>query len=179
MLDPLPANVSDFLALYAQHFPEVRFPELDLVVLKASAQVVSEAAARVADAESALETARAQLLESQTEMAHKAYRALAFLKLYAQDDEENAALLETVVLARPTKSASRNRHEEEPIPPRRRNREREASRSGGHGSGEHGSGGHDAESLRTLETGDQAQLPLPANPGTSAVPYGAGVLAFG
>ncbi len=114
MASPVPDNISDFISLYASQFAELRFPELDLAVLEQSLRGVELAQSRVSEAEAALETARGDLNESMTELSHKAYRALCFLKLYAQDDEEALARLDAVVLARPTRRLGK---------PRRRGRE--------------------------------------------------------
>ncbi len=103
MTSPVPDNIHDFIGLYASQFPELRFPELDLTVLEQGVRGVESAQGRVAEAEAALEAARADLNEAMTELSHKAYRALSFLKLYAQDDEEALARLDAVVLARPTR----------------------------------------------------------------------------
>ena len=68
----------------------VQFPGVDANVLDAASARVTAASEAVRRAEAELDAARATLQAAQDEAAQKAQRALAYARVYAQDD---AALL--------------------------------------------------------------------------------------
>jgi hypothetical protein len=94
MYDHLDLSVREFLDLYAEKYPQIRFADLDLSVLEAAAQEVAAAAAKVAAAESALVLLHEQCKAVERDMTQKVLRALAFLKVYVGGDEPECSRLE-------------------------------------------------------------------------------------
>ncbi len=99
MNEHLAAPVSELLALYAEKYSEVSFPDLDLSVLEAAAADVAKAAAKVAEAEASIEPLREQAKAVEGELTQKVVRALAFLKVYVEGDEAEYARLDALTQA--------------------------------------------------------------------------------
>lgn len=91
--DPLPAFCREVLQLYTDALAEVRFPDLDLGALEASAEQARAAQLAVERREAQLESARAELREQLEAMSGRAERALAYARIFAQTDPK---LLERV-----------------------------------------------------------------------------------
>lgn len=75
------------LDLYATDLANVQFPDVSLPLLEQAHGGVKDALADLAQAEALLEAAHATLLARQDELAHKASRALAYARIYAEADE--------------------------------------------------------------------------------------------
>ncbi|MGC4067039.1 MAG: hypothetical protein QM784_20860 [Polyangiaceae bacterium] len=101
MTDLVPQAVRDLLAFYSERYPEVRFGDLDISVLKRAVEVIDEAAKEVIAAEEALAQARQAFRGQEAELAAKAGRTLSFLKIFVDGDEEQLAQLEAISLAMP------------------------------------------------------------------------------
>lgn len=99
-MTPVPAPVQEILALFGNDLGEVRFPELDARVLDVAAEEVASAAEVVAAAEAELRRARGQLAERQEALLARAQRALAYLRIYAEDHPDLAARIEAISLPR-------------------------------------------------------------------------------
>lgn len=96
MNDQLAAPVRELLALYEEKYSDVRFPDLDLAVLKMAAAEVAEAEAKVTAAEASIAPLREQVRVAESELAQKVGRALAFLKIYVEGDEAEYARLDAL-----------------------------------------------------------------------------------
>jgi hypothetical protein len=107
MNDHLAAPVREVLALYAEKYSEVRFPELDLAVLEAAAADVERAVAKVAEAEASIEPLREQAKAVEAELTQKVARAIAFLKVYVEGDEAEYARLDALTQALLTRRGPR------------------------------------------------------------------------
>jgi hypothetical protein len=94
--DPLPPFCRDVLQLYTEALAEVRFPDLDLGSLQASAEQVRSAQLAVERVEAKLETARAQLQEQLDAMTGRAERALAYAQVFARTDPTLQARVDQV-----------------------------------------------------------------------------------
>jgi hypothetical protein len=105
--DPISPALQDLLKLFGQELATVKFPELDRAVLEEAAERVKEKAEAVARAQSALEAARQALYESQEALLHKGQRALAYARIFAEDDAELSAKLDGISLPRPVRKAPR------------------------------------------------------------------------
>lgn len=116
------------MELFATELAEVRFPDVDIKVLGEAAARVRERAEAVARAAATLEAARQALHESQEALLHKGQRALAYARVYAEEDEALSTRLEALALPRPARKAGRSEGAEVPAtaaeaaPPRRRGR---------------------------------------------------------
>lgn len=75
------------LDLYATDLANVQFPDVSLPLLEQAHAGVKDALADLAQAEALLEAAHATLLARQDELAHKASRAIAYARIYAEADE--------------------------------------------------------------------------------------------
>jgi hypothetical protein len=105
--DPISPALQDLLKLFGQELATVKFPELDRGVLEEAAERVKEKAEAVAVAQATLEAARQALYESQEALLQKGQRALAYARIFAEDDAELSAKLDGISLPRPVRKAPR------------------------------------------------------------------------
>jgi hypothetical protein len=105
--DPISPALQDLLKLFGQELSTVKFPDLDRAVLEEAAERVKEKAEEVARAQAALEAARQALYESQEALLQKGQRALAYARIFAEDDTELSAKLDDISLPRPVRKAPR------------------------------------------------------------------------
>jgi hypothetical protein len=108
------------LEVFARELSGVKFPDVDAAVLKEAAERVKEKAQAVERAREALEEARRVLAEGQEALRQKGQRALAYARVYAEDDAELSAKLEAIHLARPARKEEAAQGEESA--PKRRGR---------------------------------------------------------
>lgn len=87
------------LDVFGAHAPTLRFPEVDHTTLEALAAEVREAAAEVARCEQALAGARRALDEHHETLRTRAERALAYARIYAEDDATLRERLEAIELS--------------------------------------------------------------------------------
>jgi len=106
MSDAVPLPIRAVLDLYADELAAVKFPDLDATVLRAAADAAIERADDVARAEAALEEARVGLAVAQEGLLLKAQRALAYAKVFAEDDAALTAKLEALTLPRAPRRAA-------------------------------------------------------------------------
>lgn len=105
--DPISPALQDLLKLFGQELAQVKFPDLDRKVLEDAAARVKEQAEAVAQAQAALEAARQSLFESQEALLQKGQRALAYARIFAEEDAELSAKLDGISLPRPARKAPR------------------------------------------------------------------------
>ncbi|MCY1032993.1 hypothetical protein OV207_16095 [Corallococcus sp. BB11-1] len=105
--DSISPALRGLLELFATDLADVKFPDVDTAVLGEAAALVREKAEAVARAQAALDAARQVLNESQESLLQKGQRALAYAKVFAEDDAELGAKLEAIHLPRPTRKAGR------------------------------------------------------------------------
>ncbi|HWA74384.1 MAG TPA: hypothetical protein VG937_18695 [Polyangiaceae bacterium] len=92
--------IQALLELFDTALSDVRFADLDAAALSALAGQVTAAAQGVAAKQAALEEANATLLERQNALLQQAQRALAYARVYAENDFELRAKLEAIALPR-------------------------------------------------------------------------------
>jgi hypothetical protein len=80
---------------------------MDLAVLQDAAAKVRERAEAVARAEAALEAARSALGESQDALLAKGQRALAYARVFAEENPELMSRLDAISLPRPPRKGPR------------------------------------------------------------------------
>ncbi|MGA2448237.1 MAG: hypothetical protein ABTD50_06155 [Polyangiaceae bacterium] len=102
-MDPIGLPIQTVLELFATTFADIRFADIDAHTLEHLAIEVRSAADIVAAAELALETARSALQEKQDALLQHAQRALAYARVYAENDEALGARLEAITLPRATR----------------------------------------------------------------------------
>ena len=127
--NPIPSSIQTLLEIFESELASVKFPDVDKKVLDAAAEVVKARAEEVARAEATLDAARAALLESQDGLLQKGQRALAYARIFAEENPELSARLDTVQLPRGKKanrtelpSAASSEDGELLGPPKRRGR---------------------------------------------------------
>lgn len=103
--DSISPALRALLELFATDLADVKFPEVDTAVLGEAAAHVREKAEAVARAQAALDAARQALNESQESLLQKGQRALAYAKVFAEDDAELGGKLEAIHLPRPVRKA--------------------------------------------------------------------------
>jgi hypothetical protein len=96
--DPISPSLHALLDLFSAELDGVAFPELDRGVLEVTAQTVRERAEALAQAQAALDAARAALLEGQETLLSKGQRALAYARIYAEEHPELLARLDGIQL---------------------------------------------------------------------------------
>jgi ElaB/YqjD/DUF883 family membrane-anchored ribosome-binding protein len=104
--DPISPSLHALLELFTRELEQVKFPDVDGEVLREAAARVRERAEEVARAQEALEAARQALRESQEALQQKGQRALAYARVFAEDDAELSARLEGLQLPRPVRAES-------------------------------------------------------------------------
>jgi hypothetical protein len=103
-MDALPNPIQSVLQLFEASLSEVRFADIDVKALARAAADVKDVAAVVASAQAALDSARAALEERQEALLQKVQRALAYARVYAENDEALRQKLDAIRLPRPTRA---------------------------------------------------------------------------
>jgi peptidoglycan hydrolase CwlO-like protein len=103
--DPISPAVRALLEVFSTDLSEVKFPDVDAEVLEEAAARVKEKAEAVARAQAALEAARQALAESQESLHQKGQRALAYARVFSEDDGELSAKLEAISLPKQARKA--------------------------------------------------------------------------
>ncbi len=98
--------VQALLQLFATTLADVRFADVDGSTLARCAAEVEGAAQAEAVARSALDAALLALQEKQEALLQRAQRALAYARVYAENDPTLAASLEAIGLPRATRRAA-------------------------------------------------------------------------
>src|SRR5580658_3351711 len=104
-MEPIAHPIQAILDLFATDLAEVRFANVDAKTLEQIASEVKSAAGVVASAELALDAARATLQEKQDALLQHSQHALAYARVYAENDEAMTARLEAITLPRATRRA--------------------------------------------------------------------------
>jgi hypothetical protein len=131
-MDAIPSAVQSALELFDDAFADLRFADIDAKTLARSAAEVNELAAVVASAQASLDGAQRALAEKQGALLEQVQRAVAYARVYAENDEALRAKLGAIRLPRATRSARADEAppfvlSEEPRPtPARRGRPRKA-----------------------------------------------------
>lgn len=89
----------ELLAFYQEHCPEARFGEIDLDVLSAVVDSITEASEQVKLAEEAVASARTHRSSVEAELALKVTRVLSFLKIHVEGNSVQTAQLEAIASA--------------------------------------------------------------------------------
>jgi hypothetical protein len=100
-MEPISPTIQAVLDLFATTLAAVRFADLDAKVLTSLAAEVQSAGEQVAAAQAALTTARDALQERQDALHQQAVRAIAYARVYAENDEPLAHRIDAIGLARP------------------------------------------------------------------------------
>lgn len=97
-LDPVPAALLDLLALFEGPLKSVQFPDVDRAVLSELADSVRASAEDVERAGAALLAAKVALEERREALVRMSQRALAYARVYAEDDAELRAKIDTITM---------------------------------------------------------------------------------
>ena len=100
MNDPIPPAVQEVLDLFASELATLRFGDLEPGVLKGAEADVRSVAGEVARVELELEALRASLAERQDALIAKAQRALAYARVYAEDQPALSSRIEQMSVPR-------------------------------------------------------------------------------
>lgn len=106
--DPVAEPLVALLDVFGAHAPALRFPEVDHAILEGLAEAVREAAAEVTRCEQALAGARQALDERHEALRTRAERAIAYAKIYAEDDTTLRERLDAIELS-PSRAAPRRK----------------------------------------------------------------------
>jgi multidrug efflux pump subunit AcrA (membrane-fusion protein) len=103
MNSPIPAPIQTLLDLFTTSLADVRFADVDGQTLGRCAVEVESAAEAVASAQAALDAAREALQLKQDVLLQRAQSALAYARVYAENDEALSSQLDGVSLPRSTR----------------------------------------------------------------------------
>jgi hypothetical protein len=117
--DPISPALHALMRLFATDLKAVKFPDMDRAVLEAEAAQVAERAEALARAQASLDAARTELQESQERLLQKGQRALAYVRVFAEEHPELAHQLEGISLPRPGGRSSREADDATAAPKRR------------------------------------------------------------
>lgn len=98
--------VMELVDVFEERAAELKFPDLDAKTLGAAVKEVEAAVADVQRLEAELERARELLSGKQEALLGKSQRALAYARVYAEEDPELSERLAKVLLPRPRKSSA-------------------------------------------------------------------------
>jgi hypothetical protein len=104
-MSPIPPPVQAVLDLFDRELAEVRFGDVDAKRLSALASEVQSAAVALEAHEATTAKLRAALAERQETLLQQAQRALAFARIYAEEDAALSAKVAEITLPRPPKRA--------------------------------------------------------------------------
>lgn len=96
----VPPSLQAVLELFENELAHLKFPDLDRAVLEAAAERVEAQAAALRQAEAALLATREALQDTLDALQHKCQRALAYARIYAEDDAELSGRLDAVEITR-------------------------------------------------------------------------------
>jgi len=102
-MSPLSPPIQALLELFQGPLAEVRFADVDAAGLLHQASLVDAAAAAVAEQEVSLAQLRQSLVEQQEALAVLAQRALAYARVYAEQDDALTEQLTRIALPRANK----------------------------------------------------------------------------
>ncbi|HEX8823134.1 MAG TPA: hypothetical protein VF794_24610 [Archangium sp.] len=105
--DPISPAMRALLEVFSTELSEVKFPDVDVEVLDEAAARVKAQAEAVAQAQAALEAARQALGESQEALLQKGQRALAYARVFAEEDASLSMKLEAISLPRAARKVAR------------------------------------------------------------------------
>ena len=105
MNDPIPSAITELIAFFTSELAEVKFPEVDAVVLGELAAEARAAADAVARAELALVAMKATLAETLDVVLARAHRAHAYASVFAEANPVLAARLLAISLPRSRRTA--------------------------------------------------------------------------
>jgi hypothetical protein len=98
-----PTYLKPLLDLFAGPLADVRFADLDAQTLAKAAAEVETGEEELTAAQAALDAVRARLHERQEALLQVAHRALAYARVYAEQDEALAASVAAIALPRPVR----------------------------------------------------------------------------
>ena len=105
--DPISPALHSLLDLFASDLKQVKFPDMDAAVLQEAAVRVRERAEALARAQAAMEAARLALHESQEALLQRGQRALAYVRVFAEENAELSARLDGISLPRAARKSAR------------------------------------------------------------------------
>jgi hypothetical protein len=99
-MDALTAPILAAIELFETTLSEVRFPDVDARTLASAAADVDAAGRAVAVAQAALDSARSALQERQDALLWQVHKAIAYARVYAENDEALIQRLNSIPLPR-------------------------------------------------------------------------------
>jgi hypothetical protein len=107
-MDAIPTAIQTVLELFETTFADARFADIDTKTLARAAVDVQEVATVVASAQAALDSARGALQEQQDALLERVQRAIAYARVYAENDEGLIQRLNAITLPRPARKTRPN-----------------------------------------------------------------------
>jgi hypothetical protein len=99
-MDAIAPAIQAALKLFETSFAEVRFADIDCSTLARAAAAVEEVAAAVVAAQASLDSVRRALEERQDELLDQVHRAMAYARVYADNDRALTEALGAIGLPR-------------------------------------------------------------------------------
>lgn len=101
---PIPASAQLVLDFFDNELRDIRFPDVDRRVLQEAAERVMILAEQRTKAEAALQLAQDALTEGQEQLLQRCQRALAYARIFAEEDVDLLRRLEAISISRSGKS---------------------------------------------------------------------------
>jgi hypothetical protein len=98
--DLIPRHVTGLLQLFQEELAGVSFPDVDEKVVKQAVQAVEAAGASLRVAEEAAAQAQRLLDDARESLHHRAHRALAYARVFAEENSELSLKVEALTSAR-------------------------------------------------------------------------------
>jgi hypothetical protein len=99
-MEAIAAPIRAAIELFETTLSEVRFPDVDARTLASAAAEVDAAGRAVSSAQAALDSARSALQERQDALLGQVYKAIAYARVYAENDEALIQRLNEIALPR-------------------------------------------------------------------------------
>jgi hypothetical protein len=106
---PVPASVTEVLALFERRRAELRFPGVDAESLRALVERVETLRVEAATALAQWEAARAASERSEVELLEMSKRAVAYARVFATDDPTLSSELDAILRSEPERGKRRKR----------------------------------------------------------------------
>ncbi len=113
-MDAIPPPIQAILAIFEGPLRELRFGDIDAAALRRLASDVENSATELEAQQAALNAARQTLGERQEQLLGQAQRALAYARVYAENDEALSAQLAAIHLPRAPKRTKADTAESKP-----------------------------------------------------------------
>jgi len=114
--DPVPPAIRRLLTLFEEDLADASFPDVDASILGELEREVQDAQRKVDARQEELDHARATLDDARQQLRARAKRALAYARVFAEDDEPLREKLDAIALEPKTAKKRKTRRKKKAAP---------------------------------------------------------------